>query len=355
MSQVFSVDFSLKGQVSRLENVTTTTSAGELVQRAKELFQCSDSDVKLLYKGKNLSNLPPDSLPFNENPSKTPKVLVMATSASTINEMQTRKSDPTMRGFENEKTPTRVVKDPYWGTDGPHRKYKFVKIEECRHFRGHDSNMVPHQFEARRMLEKLSLDPGIQVAMKERELVVNTLGEMDPVDDRLAQKKEAHGACLLGYNTNHGLRIDVRLRSSDLKSFLPYNQVAATLIHEISHNWFGEHNLYFWTNYGQMRVEYLFTHFASRSSVIWKGKTSAQIADLPSSEDSIANIVMKELVIDMAQHRLHPNMIAEPLQQRYEEVVAKCGQSLGTKTAPKSESVRDLMLDAAEKRAKRDN
>ena len=34
-----------------------------------------------------------------------------------------------------------------------------------------------------------------------------TLGEMDPVDDRIMQRMQLEsGECLLGYNLNHGLR-----------------------------------------------------------------------------------------------------------------------------------------------------
>jgi hypothetical protein len=52
--------------------------------------------------------------------------------------------------------------------------------------------------------------------------MVGTLGEMDPIDDRLMQKKEQQGGCLLGYNTNGGVRIDVKLRTDDLQGFRPY-------------------------------------------------------------------------------------------------------------------------------------
>eukprot|EP00957_Ditylum_brightwellii_P180316 13736496-Ditylum_brightwellii.AAC.1 len=88
----------------------------------------------------------------------------------------------------------------------------------------------------------LASDPGVIAVMKECELVVNALGEMDPIDDRLMQKHKADGACLLGYNTNHGLRIDIKLRTDDLQGFRPYPQLVSTQIHELSHNWVGEHD-----------------------------------------------------------------------------------------------------------------
>ena len=70
------------------------------------------------------------------------------------------------------------------------------------------------------MLLKLSTDPAILRILAERRWTVGALGEMDPVDDRLAEKTHSQGKCLLGYNTNHGARIDVRLRNFDLNGFM---------------------------------------------------------------------------------------------------------------------------------------
>merc|ERR1712183_979618 len=89
----------------------------------------------------------------------------------------------------------------------------------------------------------------------------------DPIDDRIMRKMQReHGnnSCLLGYNTNRGLRIDIKLRTDDLNDFRPYPELVRTLIHELSHNWVGDHNLLFWTNYAQMRTEYLYAHKALR-------------------------------------------------------------------------------------------
>ncbi len=56
------------------------------------------------------------------------------------------------------------------------------------------------------MLERLKTNPGIVAIMRSRELVIGTLGEMDPVDDRITQMMQLEGGeCLLGYNTNRGL------------------------------------------------------------------------------------------------------------------------------------------------------
>merc|ERR1712224_686024 len=191
------------------------------------------------------------------------------------------------------------------------------------HSFGHRSTeSTPHAFKAMELLEKLATDPGVVAIMKERELVVGTLGEMDPIDDRIMQKTESHGGCLLGYNTNRGLRIDIKLRTDDLSGFRNYPELVSTLIHELSRNWVGDHNLLFWTNYAQMRAEYLCTHARLRKSAfIVRGKKTAELAGL--NEHALENtydFIMNELVRDMAQHGLHPRMIESPIRQRIREL-----------------------------------
>ena len=90
---------------------------------------------------------------------------------------------------------------------------------------------------------------------------------------------QAKGDCLLGYNTNHGMRIDLKLRTDDLSGFRPYSELASTLIHELSHNWVGEHNSLFWTNFGQMRVEYLYGNsMLAQARKYANGKTTPALA-----------------------------------------------------------------------------
>lgn len=386
-SSSFAIQFSFKGRTVASE-ATVTTSAADLVADARAKLQLDDDDsataMKLLYKGKRLdasssaNNAESSVAVFPQRPKTTPKIMVLVTPKKAVEVLNSKRSDPTIRGFDQEvdrkKLAAQNSNNNYWGPDTAQDKnYKFCRFESCswQSFGHRPTDSTPHDFAARQMLERLATDPGIVAVMKTRELVVGTLGEMDPIDDRLMQQKQQQGGvCLLGYNTNGGQRIDVKLRTDDLKAFRPYPDLVATLIHELSHNWVGEHDLLFWMNYAQMRAEYLFAHVRSGSNglVVVKGKTTAQLAELPSSSSSLRTVkdifhfIMQELVHEMAQHKLHPNMIAQGVEQHCHMLEEKVQKQLANTTTitttatagvpQPSGNPRELALAAAERRAK---
>ena len=52
---------------------------------------------------------------------------------------------------------------------------------------------------------------------------------------------------LLGLNVNQGEKICLRLRPpQDITSFLPYNEIVGTMLHELTHNFIGPHNKAFY-------------------------------------------------------------------------------------------------------------
>jgi len=213
--------------------------------------------------------------------------------------------------------------------------------------------------------------------------VVNTLGEMDPVDDRVMQKTEAKGGCLLGYNTNHGLRIDIKLRTQDLAAFRPYDDIVRTLIHELSHNWVGDHNVLFFRNYAQMRIEYLYAHYTlGREGYLAGGKTCITVAGLDTelgkntsmSLDTIRDVVTRDVAKEAAQHGIPLQFIMPAIEDRCREILAEeeknngAGVKNGGHTLMSSEgsgntdlsstlgkNPRELALEAAERRLRKDN
>mmetsp|Transcript_5250 Transcript_5250/g.9195 ORF Transcript_5250/g.9195 Transcript_5250/m.9195 type:complete len:402 (-) Transcript_5250:89-1294(-) len=379
MPTTFEIILTFQGN-SKAVQVSTSTTGWDLHQQAMEVFGMNDNShgdnteridrvsFKILYKGKRVAPTH-DILPFEKGaPTKTPKIVIMATRQSSIMEIANKRSDPTIRGMEEEKRKEEATlklknKRYHWAEEMTQNKdFKFCRFQTCtwQSFGHRPTEKTPHDFEAMRLLEKLAADPGIVAIMKERELVVGTLGEMDPIDDRLMQKKQQEGGCLLGYNTNGGARIDIKLRTDDLQSFRPYPELVSTLIHELSHNWVSAHDLLFWTNYAQMKSEYLYTHAQLRSTIV-RGKTTAELAGLDKKRlDNVLECIMNELMGEMRQHGLHPRMIEAPIRQRIQELEASRdhGKRLGGATSGISSatdtqglSARELALAAAERRA----
>lgn len=403
-SDFFEVNLTHQGK-SNIVNVSASTTGLELHQKTLSIIFGVVNDesgedfgssvagssttemLKLLFKGKRIM-AQPETFPFQGlvAKKKPPKIMVVATNISAIQELANRRSDPTIRGFDQEKTATEkqaasAASSKYWANVMVQDKdYKFVRMQACTdHSFGHRSTEItPHAFKAMELLEKMATDPGIVAIMKERELVVGTLGEMDPIDDRIMQKMEGHGGLLLGYNTNRGLRIDIKLRTDDLSDFRPYPELVSTLIHELSHNWVGDHNLLFWTNYAQMKAEYLCTHAQLKNSaLVVRGKKTAELAGLNENAlDNVFGLIMNELVREMGQHGLHPNMIADPIRQRIRELEEETlqkqqqgyrlggestlsgnatGTIVGGGSAIAASSARELALAAAERRAREQN
>ena len=355
--KTFLVHLSFKGKTIPIQ-VHPTITAGELIERARQAVDADEeTELKLLWKGKRLQGRGAVfAFPVSSN-TKTPKIMILATQAASVHQLNSQRSDPTIRGFDQERKPQTVqTHQLFWGPQSHQDKnYKFCRFQSCswQSFGHRPTDSTPHDFAATHLLQKLATDPGIVAILKERELVVGTLGEMDPIDDRLMQKKQQQGACLLGYNTNAGARIDLKLRTDDLRGFRPYPQLASTLIHELSHNWVGEHNLLFWTNFGQMRVEYLYAHL--NNGTVVNGQTTGQLAGLPDLKDAqqVMNRLMQELAEEMAQHGLHPRMIQAAIQERCDDLDRGRGRALGGAAATVSRNAREMALAAAERRAKK--
>lgn len=381
----FSITFSYKGKAISVPNISYESTKAQVLALARHHLEvCDDILLKLLYKGKIIAqdvSEDDDQPAFTTNgkiPSSGAKIIVMGTEAKGIQILNSRRSDPLLRGFDD-KTPPKIEPTSYWGQHGKQdAQFKFCRLKECTDasFGSRPGTSTPHAFEARRLLERLSTDPGIVAIITSRELVVGTLGEIDPIDDRLMQKKQQEGACLLGYNTNHGMRIDVKLRSDDLSTFRPYSELASTLIHELSHNWVGEHNVLFWTNYAQMRVEYLWKHaLLLLGEDFVNGKRTAELAGVMSMisgdkkglsnasdksqlMENICKSVMAETAREMAQHRIPVELITSSVLNFCQDLMEETkhsntgGQRLGGSKSSEPISARELAFAAADKRAK---
>ncbi|KAG1175465.1 hypothetical protein G6F70_004084 [Rhizopus microsporus] len=194
------------------------------VQQVKEYLEETTSipidAQKLLWKGKILKD---NNIQLKDLPSVSPttnRMLLMGSPQKAIEKvnsmdkklMEQRKIVPMIR-MKKQQQP-KPVKE---------MKYTFHKISVIEEF--------PHPERARKILERLRDDRGIQAIMKARKWSVGELIELTPFE-----------ASILGYNRNAGQLIALRLRTDDLSGFRHYDSIRKVLLHELTHNVWGEHD-----------------------------------------------------------------------------------------------------------------
>ncbi|XP_011085479.1 uncharacterized protein LOC105167449 isoform X1 [Sesamum indicum] len=108
----------------------------------------------------------------------------------------------------------------------------------------------PPASRALELLHRLASDPGIVAIMNKHRWRVGILTEMAPVGYVGVSPK-----CILGFNKNHGEEISLRLRTDDLKGFRKYESIKKTLLHELAHMVFGEHDANFYALDKQLNEE----------------------------------------------------------------------------------------------------
>jgi hypothetical protein len=261
-------------------------------------------------------------------------LLFVASSRQQVQAVQDQKSDPTIRGFEleDERDRARQLAGYEAAQDS---KYCFCKFEFCERFTD------PHPFDAERLLKKLATDPGVVQIMKRRQFTVLWLCEMDPQEDRLAQKKEEEGACLLGYNQNGGEKIYIRLRNDDGKSFRGYNGLVNTLLHELTHNICGPHDDVFWKVFGELKHEY--EAFAQAE----RGRPGADVSRKVESElrremgnKALSSAERQSVSVAIKSRNANPEPAAKPVSQ----------STLGGLQSRARIEARKKFADAAERR-----
>ncbi|CAE7808593.1 wss2 [Symbiodinium sp. CCMP2456] len=188
------------------------------------------------------------------------KVMLVASSAKDVSFVQSSRADPLVKGFAEEERDEQSRRKraraalSAWGTKQD-SEFNFGSIKAEFKY------SEPPPYEAERLLQKLSTDPGIIEIMKTRKFKVGVLTEMSPVEaqERMA-KRGTPNMDLLGYNQNYGGMIVLRLRTDTLKGFRPYHDLINTLIHELTHNVWGPHDNNFWKLFGELKAQYMRFH-----------------------------------------------------------------------------------------------
>ncbi|XP_052302701.1 uncharacterized protein LOC7468537 isoform X3 [Populus trichocarpa] len=104
--------------------------------------------------------------------------------------------------------------------------------------------------EALKRMHMLAADPGIVAIMNKHRWRIGIMTEMAPVGYVGVSPK-----CILGFNKNHGEEISLRLRTDDLKGFRKYESIKKTLLHELAHMLYSEHDANFYALDKQLNQE----------------------------------------------------------------------------------------------------
>ncbi|ESQ33233.1 hypothetical protein EUTSA_v10003827mg [Eutrema salsugineum] len=108
----------------------------------------------------------------------------------------------------------------------------------------------PPASDALKRMHMLAADPGIVAVMNKHRWRVRIMSEFAPVGYVGVSPK-----CLLGFNKNQGEEISLRLRTDDLKGFRKYQSIKKTLLHELAHMVYTEHDENFYALDRQLNKE----------------------------------------------------------------------------------------------------
>lgn len=169
----------------------------------------------------------------------------------------------------------------------------------------------PPASKALELMHKLASDPGIVAIMNKHRWRVGIMTEMAPVGYVGISPK-----CILGFNKNHGEEISLRLRTDDLKGFRKYGSIKKTLLHELAHMVFSEHDSDFyaldkqlnkeaanfdWTKSrghtlsGGAHFEQYDEEFEPSSNVTLSQKVGGQVSVLPTARAASVNAAFARL------------------------------------------------------------
>lgn len=159
------------------------------------------------------------------------------------------KANLRIAGFEDEekRMKQRISRGPQASLKLPQGPYIFCDFRPLE-LPGIQLNPPPS--EALKRMHMLASDPGIVAIMNKHHWRVGIMTEMAPVGYVGISPK-----CLLGFNKNHGEEISLRLRTDDLKGFRKYERIKKTLLHELAHMVFAEHDSNFYALDRQLNQE----------------------------------------------------------------------------------------------------
>lgn len=221
MSSLIDFKVSFKATTVLFNQWTLDATVLDVKKHLEKETQLPIDSQKLLWKGKILKDLDTSLSELSlQNGSKMMLMGSLPTQIEKVADLdkkmeEQRRLAPTIRLKKKQQKQQR-------GPD-PNANYTFHKISVIPEF--------PNPEKAQRLLEKLRDDRGVRAIMAARKWSVGELIELTPFE-----------ASILGYNRNAGQLIAIRLRTDDLSGFRHYDSIRKVLLHELTHNVWGDHD-----------------------------------------------------------------------------------------------------------------
>mmetsp|Transcript_25781 Transcript_25781/g.30384 ORF Transcript_25781/g.30384 Transcript_25781/m.30384 type:complete len:382 (+) Transcript_25781:62-1207(+) len=238
----------------------------QLASSTKADAQMLASDVKLIYKGKILSD---DNVDLYDKIVHTEKsfskkssnkgIRLIATGISSIEagnhnnrQVESLRNAPRIRDDLTESGRKDIAARQQLGkmtlskvANGhqySRRNYSVGKLETLP--------MLPNEAKAREILKSLANDPGVLSCMEKHQWNIGCLAEMYP-EGKVGESE----VCIMGLNRNKGQKILLRLRTDDLKGFRKISNIRKVFFHELAHNVHSEHDNKFFKLMRQIEQE----------------------------------------------------------------------------------------------------
>ncbi|KAK9472173.1 WLM domain-containing protein [Dipodascopsis tothii] len=161
--------------------------------------------------------------------AKKPKITLIGTRINLAFKIAETKSENVERTYINEFKPSAAARSrETLEEQRADKEYCFEKIEPL--------SFLPQKERSLEILQRLAAEPGIRAIMRKHKFRVGLLTELDPATNTSMTSK------CLGLNTNHGQKIELRLRTDSYDGWRDYKTIRSTLCHELAHNVHGDHD-----------------------------------------------------------------------------------------------------------------
>ncbi|GFR48798.1 hypothetical protein Agub_g10748, partial [Astrephomene gubernaculifera] len=266
---------------------------GELGRAIETQAGASYETIKLLLSGKKGFIAPaqkPEQRASEAGLVSGCKALLMASSAEDVTQVRAARDLTGLRGFDDElKRAARRRRTAASSAilQPPKAEFTFGAYETWQR-----PGLRPPHGDALKLLYRLANDPGILGIMAAHRYHVRLLSEMPPEG-----KVGVSPVCILGVNVNAGQEISLRLRTDDLKGFRKFERIRETLIHELAHMEYGEHDNDFKQLNSQLTRECAAIHSrhsASRSLLRDLGLTADDDEGLPSRVSELDAVLLED-------------------------------------------------------------